>query len=53
MTQHGVNRYKTSRLEAGLTQERAAAALHIATRTLSDYENGHVRPPDDTVLAMT
>ena len=52
MTKGSVNRYKASRQDAGLTQEQAAEALSIAVRTLSDYENCHVRPPDDTVLAM-
>ena len=48
-----LNRYKTSRQKAGITQERAAELLHVAERTLSTYENGHARPPDDVVLAMT
>ena len=52
MSERNENRYKTSRLNAGLTQERAAEHLGIAVRTLSDYENGHVRPHDDLVLAM-
>ena len=52
MTQNSENRYKASRLEAGLTQEQAAEALHVSVRALSDYENGKVRPHDDTVLAM-
>ena len=46
------NHYKLSRQNAGLTQERAAELLELSVRTLSDYENGHVRPPDDTVLSM-
>ena len=52
MTAETRNRYKTSRQDAGLTQEQAAEALHVSVRTLSDYENGKVRPHDDTVLAM-
>ena len=46
------NMYKTSRVAAGLTQGQASEALYICIRTLSDYENGHARPSDGTVLAM-
>ena len=52
MIKQNQNCYKASRLYAGITQEQAAEALGIATRTLSDYENGHVRPHDDMVLVM-
>ena len=52
MTERSENRYKMSRNSAGLTQEQAAELLHISVRALSDYENGHVRPSDDIVLAM-
>ena len=47
------NIYKISRTTAGLTQEQAAELLSVATRTLTDYENGHTRVPDDIVVAMT
>ena len=47
------NIYKLSRTTAGLTQEDAADLLGVAPRTLSDYENGHTRAPDDIVAAMT
>jgi len=47
------NIYKTSRTTAGMTQEQASEALNVAPRTLSDYENGHTRVPDDIVAAMT
>jgi len=36
-----------------MTQEVAAAVLNVSPRTLSDYENGHCRVPDDIVAAMT
>ena len=52
MIEQGKNRYKASRINAGLTQQQAAEALYVAVRTLSDYENGHARPPDSTVSAM-
>jgi transcriptional regulator with XRE-family HTH domain len=52
MSKECVNRYQTSRVNAGLTQEQAAALLHISVRTLSDYENSKI-PPDDIVAAMT
>ena len=52
MTTISENRYKMSRNNASMTQEQAAEALYISTRTLSDYENNHARPPDDVVLAM-
>ena len=47
------NLYKLCRTTAGLTQEQAAELLAIAPRTLSDYENGHARVPDDIVDAMS
>ena len=46
------NRYKLSRIAAGITQERASELLSVSTRGLSDYENGHTRVPDDIVAAM-
>jgi len=46
------NRYKLCRENAGFTQEHAAELLHISVRTLSDYENGHAKVPDDVVDAM-
>jgi len=47
------NRYKISRETSGLTQERAAELLGVAPRTLSDYENGHAKVPEDIVDTMT
>ena len=47
------NRYKVCRSTAGLTQEQAAGLLGIAPRTISDYENGRAKVPDDIVAAMT
>jgi transcriptional regulator with XRE-family HTH domain len=44
--------YKICRTNRRLTQEEAADRLNVATRTLSDYENGHARVPDDIVDAM-
>jgi len=46
------NRYKICRSTSGLTQEQAAELLGVAPRTLSDYENGHARVPDDIVATM-
>ncbi len=46
------NHYKTCRTATTLTQEQAAELLHISPRTLSDYENGHSRVPDDVVDKM-
>lgn len=43
--------YSACREHAGLTQEQAAERLHIAVRTISDYENkGNV--PDEIVKVM-
>lgn len=46
------NPYKMCRENAGLSQEYAAGLLHIAPRTLSDYENDKTTVPDDIVMAM-
>jgi transcriptional regulator with XRE-family HTH domain len=35
-----------------MTQEQAADLLAVAPRTLSDYENGRAKVPDDIVAAM-
>lgn len=47
------NLYKFCRITAGLTQEQAAELLGVAPRTLSDYENGHTKVPDDIVDGMS
>ena len=52
MTDTGMNIYKTAREYAGITQERAAAALNVATRTLAAYETGERIPHDDIVVRM-
>ena len=58
MTYERDTQYKISRNNAGLTQEEAAERLSektgrpLATRTLSGYENGHDKVPDDVVEAM-
>lgn len=44
--------YKTAREFAGLTQERAAAALHLSVRSLAAYETGERIPHDDIVVRM-
>lgn len=44
--------YKTCRESAGIKQEDAAELLNISCRTLSDYENGKVKVPDDIVDKM-
>jgi len=46
------NRYKICRVTAGFTQISAAELLHISERSLSDYENGKAKVPDDVVAAM-
>lgn len=50
--EHRENIYKICRNNAGLTQEQAAERLHIATRTLSAYENGETPVNDKMVDAM-
>jgi DNA-binding XRE family transcriptional regulator len=52
MSGNCINRYKLCRETAHFTQEHAAELLHISPRTLSDYENGHTKVPDDIVDAM-
>lgn len=44
--------YKTCRESAGIKQEEAAENLNVSIRTLSDYENGKARVPDDIVDSM-
>lgn len=44
--------YKTCREGAGIKQEEAAENLNVSIRTLSDYENGKARVPDDIVDSM-
>lgn len=45
------NPYRESRERARKSQEVAAEALHISTRTLSNYEST-TRPTDETVMSM-
>lgn len=47
-----MNIYKTARELAGITQERAAAALHLSVRSLAAYETGERIPHDDVVVRM-
>ncbi|MDW5300220.1 MAG: helix-turn-helix transcriptional regulator [Sedimentibacter sp.] len=44
--------YKTCRESAGIKQEIAAEHLNVSIRSLSDYENGKARVPDDIVDSM-
>lgn len=44
--------YKTCRESAGIKQEAAAENLNVSIRSLSDYENGKARVPDDIVDSM-
>jgi len=53
MTKDCENRYKVSRVNYGMTQESAALVLSVSPRTLSDYENGHTKVPDDIVATMS
>ena len=46
------NQYKTCRNNAGFTQIRAAKLLNVSERSLSGYESGRTRVPDDVMLAM-
>ena len=50
--EEGHSMYKTGRLLAGFTQERAAERLHISDRLLRRYESGEIRPSDDIVYHM-
>ena len=58
MTDECDTQYKISRNNAGLTQADAAERLAeetgrpLAIRTLSGYENGHDKVPDDVAAAM-
>lgn len=44
--------YKTCRESAGIKQEGAAELLNVSIRSLSDYENGKAKVPDDIVDSM-
>lgn len=46
------NYYKLCRNTAGLSQLDAADLLHISEKSLSDYENGKTKVPDDIVDSM-
>lgn len=52
MTDNVQSIYKTSREFAGITQERAAAALNLSVRSLAAYETGERIPHDDIVVRM-
>ena len=45
--------YQLAREVSGLTQERAAEYLNIATETSASYEQGRRKVPDDIVFAMS
>lgn len=53
MRENSINIYQIARNQSGLTQENAAELLSVGVRTLSDYENGKYKVPDDVVIAMT
>lgn len=44
--------YQRAREVAGMTQERAAEYLNIATETIASYEQGRRNIPDDIVVEM-
>lgn len=46
------NIYKTARVSAGLTQERAAELLSLSVESLRAYETGRRIPANDTVSEM-
>ena len=52
MPDNVMNIYKTAREVAGITQERAAAALNLSVRSLAAYETGERVPHDDIVVRM-
>lgn len=45
--------FKSARKQANKSIEGAAFDLHIGTRTLVNYENGHTLIPPDVVLKMS
>lgn len=45
--------YQVAREVSGLTQERAAEYLNIATETIASYVQGRRKVPDDIVFAMS
>lgn len=53
MTKEAGNYYKICRNTSGLSQEQASDLLNVTVHTLSKYENGHAKVPDDLVVAMT
>lgn len=53
MKENFLNIYQAARIHAGFTQETASELLHLSTRTLSDYENGKYKVPDEMVVSMT
>jgi transcriptional regulator with XRE-family HTH domain len=52
MKQPCKNIYKSARLFAGLTIERASEMIGVAPRTLAGYEKGEYIPPADIVTKM-
>lgn len=44
--------YKAARKVAGISTEESAWQLHIGTRTLFNYENGHRPVPPEVVIKM-
>jgi len=52
MSENSTNIYASSRRAAGMTQERAAELLGVATRTLAAWENGERIPPAMRVADM-
>lgn len=45
--------YREYRNMSGLTQDDAAAHIHVSPRSLQNYENGDTVPPADVVLRMS
>lgn len=52
MQQNCKNIYKTARMAAGLTQERASEMMSVSVRSLADYESGVRTPSNDVVSLM-
>lgn len=45
--------YRVARKALRMSREEAAAALHIGTKTLANYEDGKSIPPPEVVLEMS
>lgn len=44
--------YRDARTQSGISRDEASFKLHVAPRTLANYETGETEPPPEVVLAM-